>query len=1017
MNHLIITAHGIRTYGDWQERLENLTREARPQNPPEHMVLKYGFFSFLQYVIPPLRWVKVSLFCRELRHKLQSKSWDRIDIVGHSFGTYIIAYGLRKLAQDHSLKFKVNVVIFAGSVLRDNFPWQPLLNKHVSRLVNDCGTKDNVLLLNQLFVLFAGLAGRFGFSGGLGNNFRNRMFPFSHSGYFEAHPRLSYADKDDFMRMQWLPLLLGEGPIPPTVPVTPTVTDGIRDFVFRNMEPIKLAIWLIPLLAIIWTFYDQKVEANRQRENAEAAAKKLIEADAQQEALLLRASHADHEAGLRAFAENREPEGIDYFVRALIYRPNNSSGLAAAASHAFGINTPRWHPRLNALFTNGERYFGFSTDSSLIVVGSGESRVRAVEMTSGNPLSEVEFGSRVENIVIDGVGHYVAVTGNKTTAHFVDARSGKEVRTQKFDGEIAAITTTPDGRVLAAVTDEDNLEVLDLRTQRRMANVPLSSQAQDVQFSSGGNRFAFISPRPSPRSADNEVLLVFDSDDGKKVADIQPLDQITWAVLSPDGKYVVSLMTSGVLSLHLVGHPKALWEKKLNPEPGTAVFSPDSRMLAIGTRGTSGGIQIVAAATGSVLYDASLGGRVEPIFFSPDGRLVAAGCANKKVVVLDYTKGSRIGEWDFEYYLETVCFSPNGAFLVIGEESHPVVNIRIYETGAGREVQKVELSRGVSSLQFSADSRQVLFEYIGGTSKQAGFQPLFVSPDNLLVGKREHFLENGNTAGVAERANGKLLCTLRFATDVQALSFSPNGSRFAAADGGGFLANPEDPAELRVIDTQWLRADRELYGAFGAALAVQSGRMLEKQGELKNLPISLMGEARVAIADFVRQGPPSNAKWQHAILKWATSEPERRSTSPWATEPMRLAAGRWFMQASGKLPSFITDTADVAPWHPLEPLSLARLEPRPGYRNYDAVHGVVRPTFLARLTLQRLRGADEQLYGREVLAEYATWAAKIMDQELKLYAEAKEAIAFAIARTPPEKRKELLDLEAKIQLK
>ena len=58
---LLVTAHGIRTYGGWQPRLETLISKQVPElaKEIEFVHLNYGFFSFLQYILPPLRFVKV----------------------------------------------------------------------------------------------------------------------------------------------------------------------------------------------------------------------------------------------------------------------------------------------------------------------------------------------------------------------------------------------------------------------------------------------------------------------------------------------------------------------------------------------------------------------------------------------------------------------------------------------------------------------------------------------------------------------------------------------------------------------------------------------------------------------------------------------------------------------------------------------------------------------------------------------------------------------------------------------
>jgi len=198
-----------------------------------------------------------------LIHEISKEKWDRIDIVAHSFGTHLVGWALHSAKPAH--RPQIHTIVLAGSVLKPGFPWNVLIGSSVRRVVNECGIHDGVLLLNQLVVLFTGMAGREGFSGMMSDAFRNRYFKFGHSGCFMKR---SIPD-DTFMREEWLPLLLKDDAIR-------TCTDsrqaGIRrdisTIVLNNLEPIKLLIWMAPLLFIIWWVNEQRVEAISQRDKA-----------------------------------------------------------------------------------------------------------------------------------------------------------------------------------------------------------------------------------------------------------------------------------------------------------------------------------------------------------------------------------------------------------------------------------------------------------------------------------------------------------------------------------------------------------------------------------------------------------------------------------------------------------------------------------------------------------------------------------------------------------------------------
>jgi hypothetical protein len=271
MKQLVITVHGIRTFGHWQERLEQLLYNNTPDQQPTVINYKYGYFSVVAFLIPFLRWLIVRRFRHFLVSAVESQTWDRIDIVAHSFGTHIACWALYKIKE--STRPRVNTLILARSVLKSNFPWQRLLGHGVQRLVNDCGVKDSVLVLNQVTVLFTGMAGRLGFNGGTGRAFRNRFFDFGHSGYFLTAGQLD----DAFMKKFWIPLLSTNAEPELVDERQASAFNGLYTTILNNLEPIKLTIYMSPVilfaLFITGLYFEaevQRTEAERQRRMSEA---------------------------------------------------------------------------------------------------------------------------------------------------------------------------------------------------------------------------------------------------------------------------------------------------------------------------------------------------------------------------------------------------------------------------------------------------------------------------------------------------------------------------------------------------------------------------------------------------------------------------------------------------------------------------------------------------------------------------------------------------------------------------
>jgi hypothetical protein len=242
---LVVTVHGIRTFGQWQDRLSSLLSRSQLDFQIENYT--YGYFSVLAFLIPPLRWLSVRSFKSQLESILRRHPGRKITLVGHSFGTHLIGWGLYNLSKDKNFPCVENVIL-AGSVLRSSFPWGTLIEAgRVKRIINDCGINDSVLVLSQFCVLFTGMAGRIGFTGMTGKQMINRFHKGGHSLYFEFDGR---AD-DGFMKDFWLPLFLQNTVVPNDARKAKGPLQGIYITLLQNADVIKVLAYALIGWALI----------------------------------------------------------------------------------------------------------------------------------------------------------------------------------------------------------------------------------------------------------------------------------------------------------------------------------------------------------------------------------------------------------------------------------------------------------------------------------------------------------------------------------------------------------------------------------------------------------------------------------------------------------------------------------------------------------------------------------------------------------------------------------------------
>lgn len=230
-NKLLITIHGIRTYGKWQELLKRKMEEYSKDF--KSCEIKYGYFDLLSFSIPLLRERKSRQIAARLNNVLSKNQEREIHVVAHSYGTHILSRALASF--DYSKKLKT--IILCGSPLPHSHNIDHIVE--ASELtINECGSKDFVLVLARTMLLGLGDAGRVGFTREQSEEFMNRYYVGGHSMYFEEY------DNSRFYERYWVPVLAAN--------VSPDMIDhrsnyageDLVELLIRALTAIKPALYL-----------------------------------------------------------------------------------------------------------------------------------------------------------------------------------------------------------------------------------------------------------------------------------------------------------------------------------------------------------------------------------------------------------------------------------------------------------------------------------------------------------------------------------------------------------------------------------------------------------------------------------------------------------------------------------------------------------------------------------------------------------------------------------------------------
>jgi WD40 repeat protein/serine/threonine protein kinase len=299
-------------------------------------------------------------------------------------------------------------------------------------------------------------------------------------------------------------------------------------------------------------------------------------------------------------------------------------------------------------------------------------------------------------------------------------------------GPVSTARYSPDGARLATIEADEGpgrparIRVIDAADGRVFIDVGLmGSRVTAVAFSPDGKHITTV-------DADGSIT-VRNVANGLALYTLSKLRATTLAY-SPDGRWIVAndegigrdtrLVIRDAGTGHMV-HSLDAGPSRLN---GLA-FSPDGRRVA--AVGDDSLLRVWDTETGVRLRCARTGlSWVGPLAFSPDGRQIAtAGCGEAGVKIWDSATGQLISDLPgHPGHLMCVAYSPDGRLLAAGSADKTV---RIWDLATGQESRTlIGHSDWVTDISFSPDGRRLASSSYDGTVKTWDVTGLSLGPVN-----------------------------------------------------------------------------------------------------------------------------------------------------------------------------------------------------------------------------------------------------------------------------------------------